>query len=253
VTFALPFDLSLAAALWIGFAIFGASVVRGYSGFGFAALSITAAGLVTDPVNLIPVILIADILLTAQQWPDIRRDVDWRRVGALAAGCVIGAPVGVAVIAQVGPDTARLLISGFILAMCGILWRGWQLRHPPGDLAHGGTGILSGLANGAAVGGLPVAAFFAAQQIPAARFRATLIAYFALMDLMTVPLMIWQGMVTGPTLIATALLLPIMAIGIALGSRQFRRANPAGFRRFAILLLAGLAVAGLIRGLLSSG
>jgi uncharacterized membrane protein YfcA len=245
----IPFDLSPAAALWMASASLGAAFVRGYSGFGFAALMIAAAGLVTNPLHFVPVVLLADVVLSAQQARDIRRHVDWRRVAALFAGCLAGVPIGVWALTRTDPDTARAAISLYILAMCALLVTGWTLRRAAGDAAHVGTGVISGIANGAAVGGLPVAAFFAAQPIPAAIFRATLIAYFTLLDLWTLPLLWAQGLITRDTLVAAALCLPLMILGVHLGSRRFVRAAPEGFRRFAILLLAALAVLGLVRSL----
>jgi uncharacterized membrane protein YfcA len=245
----IPFDLPPAAALWIAAASLGAAFVRGYSGFGFAALLIAAAGLVTNPLHFVPVVLLADVVLSAQQARDIRRHVDWRRVATLFAGCLAGVPIGVWALARTTPDTARAAISLYILAMCALLVTGWTLRRSAGDAAHVGTGVISGIANGAAVGGLPVAAFFAAQPIPAAIFRATLIAYFTLLDLWTLPLLWAQGLITRDTLVATTLCLPLMILGVHLGSRRFLSAAPEGFRRFAILLLAALAVLGLLRSL----
>jgi uncharacterized membrane protein YfcA len=245
----IPFDLSPLAALWMAAAILGAAFVRGYSGFGFAALIVAAAGLVTNPLNFVPVVLLADILLTAQQARGIRRDIDWRRVAALFAGCLAGVPLGVWALTRTDPDIARAAISVYILAMCAVLLAGWRLGRPASAAAHVATGVVSGIANGAAVGGLPVAAFFAAQPIPAATFRATLIAYFTLLDLWTIPLMWSQGFVTRDTLIATALGLPLMVAGVHLGSRRFLAAAPENFRRFAILLLATLATLGLLRSL----
>jgi len=245
----IPFDLSPAAALWIAAASLGAAFVRGYSGFGFAALIIAAAGLVTNPLHFVPVVLLADLVLTAQQARDIRRHIDWRRVATLFAGCLAGVPIGVWALVRTDPDTARAAISLYILAMCALLFTGWTWRRPAGDAAHVGTGVISGIANGAAVGGLPVAAFFAAQAIPAATFRATLIAYFTLLDLWTIPLLWAQGLITRDTLVATALGLPLMIVGVHFGSRRFISAAPEGFRRFAILLLVALAVLGLLRSL----
>jgi uncharacterized membrane protein YfcA len=245
----IPFDLSPPAALWMGLAILGAAFVRGYSGFGFAALIVAAAGLVTNPLHFVPVVLLADILLTAQQARDIRRHVAWRRVATLFAGCLVGVPLGVWALTRTDPDTARAAISLYILAMCALLLTGWTMRRPAGDGAHVATGVISGIANGAAVGGLPVAAFFAAQPIAAATFRATLIAYFTLLDLWTIPLLWAQGLITRDTLLATALGLPLMMLGVHLGSRRFLSAAPDNFRRFAILLLALLATLGLVRSL----
>ncbi len=246
----IPFDLSPLAALWMAMAILGAAFVRGYSGFGFAALIVAAASLVTNPLHFVPVVLLADIILTAQQARSIRAHVDWRRVAALFAGCLVGVPLGVWALTKADPDTARAAISLYILVMCAALLAGFRLARPAGHAAHVVTGIVSGVANGAAVGGLPVAAFFAAQPIPAAAFRATLIAYFTLLDLWTIPLMWSQGLISRDTLLATALGLPLMVAGVHAGSRHFLSAAPENFRRFAILLLATLATLGLLRSLL---
>ena len=59
----------------------------------------------------------------------------------------------------------------------------------PAARRRGAYGDRHGQANGAAVGGLPVAAFFAAQTMSAATFRDTLIACFTLLDLWTLPVM----------------------------------------------------------------
>lgn len=236
------FGLGPGALLWIGLVILGAAFVRGYSGFGFAALAVTGASLVTDPMHLVPVVVIADILLTAQQARGIRAHVQWWRVGWLFAGCLLGVPLSVWALAAIGPDRARLAIALYVLAMCALLLAGWKPGRATGPASHAATGLVSGLANGAAVGGLPVAVFFAAQPVSAAAFRATLIAYFTLLDLWTLPMMAQAGMIGRDTLLATALFLPPMVLGVWLGGRRFRAAAPAGFRRFAIGLLAALAV-----------
>ncbi len=245
----IPFGLSLGAALWLALALFVAAFVRGYSGFGFAALAVSGAGLVTNPLNVVPVVILSDIVLTAQQARGIRAAIDWPRVGYLLAGAVPGVPLGVWAMSVVPPDAARALISVYVLVMCAALWSGWQIRKT-GPAAHMGTGVVSGLANGAAVGGLPVAVFFAAQSLPAATFRATLIAYFTLLDLWTLPNIGLHGMITVSTAVATLIYLPVMVIGVWAGSRHFLSANPQNFRRFAILLLAVLATLGLGKSLL---
>ncbi|MGA0715217.1 MAG: TSUP family transporter [Gemmobacter sp.] len=244
----MPFGLAPWEAAFMAAALFAAAFVRGYSGFGFAALAVSSAALVTNPLHFVPVVLVADFAMTAQQARDIRPDIDWRRVGALGAGAVAGVPLGVWVLSSVGVDQVRLFLSLFILAMCALLLAGLALPRPAGMVAHGGVGVISGIANGAAVGGLPVAVFFAAQPIAPAVFRATLIAYFTLLDFLTVPALALAGFVTAETLLATALGAPFLAAGIWAGGKAFRRGNPQGFRRFAIGVLAVLALIGLWRG-----
>jgi uncharacterized protein len=244
----LPFDLGPSAALWLALVCLGAGYVRGYSGFGFAALVVTGASLVTDPLRFVPVVILGDIALTAQQVRGIRRDVDWRRAAGLFVGCVATVPVSVWVLTTVGVDAARAVISGYVLGMCALLLAGVRLR-AAGDSGNVGVGLVSGLANGAAVGGLPVAVYFAAMDVPAVTFRATLIAYFTMLDLWTLPILAHAGVFTRDTLIAFAIFFPLMSLGVWAGSRHFIAANPQGFRRFAIGLLATLALAGLTRSI----
>lgn len=245
----LPFDLGPGAMAWLALVCLVAGYVRGYSGFGFAAIVVTGAGLVADPMLLAPVVILSDLLLTGQQVRGIRGAIDWRRVAGLFAGCLVGVPLSVWALAAVGVDAARAAISAFVLAMCALMALGWRLRRQ-GDGANAGVGLISGLANGAAVGGLPVAAYFAAQGLAPAAFRATVIAYFCALDLWTLPVMGQAGLVTGQTVLAAVWLFPAMSLGVWAGGRRFIATPPEDFRRFAIVLMAALALAGLLRSAL---
>ena len=145
---------------------------------------------------------------------------------------------------------ARAVISAYVLLMCIVLLAGWRLAAEVKGAPNGLAGVISGLANAPGMGGLPVAAFFAAQPMPAAVFRATLIAYFPLLDLYSAPLYWLAGLVTWDTLWASLLALPVTLVGNWLGGRHFFGTDPQDFRRFAILLLAGLAVLGLGKALI---
>ncbi|WP_343081796.1 sulfite exporter TauE/SafE family protein [Ostreiculturibacter nitratireducens] len=246
----LPFDLSAGAAAILAGIVLLAAFVRGYSGFGFPALVVTSSSLITDPRHMIPVVIISDLVMTVQQWPSIRRHIDWRRALWLSVGAIAGVPLGLWALAGVGADAARALIAGFVLCMCLLLLSGWYLRRRPGDAGHAGAGLVSGIANAAAVGGLPVVVFFAAQGIGAAAFRATLVAYFTFLDIWTVPLMNAAGMVGRDTFIAAALTVPLILVGARAGGKHFLRTSPESFRRFAILLLTCIATLALGKSIL---
>ncbi len=243
----LPFDLSVGAAVFMAVAFAAAAFVRGYSGFGFSALVVTAGSLVTNPLYFVAVVMFCEFTMTFQQWRGVWRDVDWRRVTALMIGALVGVPVGLWVITQVPVDTARAVVAGYVLVMCGVLSFGWRIRRSMGFGADTGVGTFAGLANAVGMAGLPVATYFTAQGMGAATFRATLIAYFAILDAFTAPLMWWHGLVTWDTAIVVLASLPIIAIGIWAGGRHFLNTDPQDFRRFAILLLATLAGLGLIK------
>ncbi|MEZ5755678.1 MAG: sulfite exporter TauE/SafE family protein [Paracoccaceae bacterium] len=246
----MPFDLSLAGTVWMAVAVLGAAFIRGYSGFGYSAMVIAASSLVMNPLNMVAVVVILETAMSVQAARGISRDVDWRRVGFLLAGAAVGLPLGLWLLTGISEDAARAVISGYVLVMCGVLLAGWRLAGEARGISNLGMGVVSGLANAPGMGGLPIAAFFAAQPMRAAVFRATLIAYFPLLDLYSAPLYWWAGLVSWDTLWASLIALPLTFLGNWLGGRHFLNTDPQDFRRFAILLLAGLAGMGLVKAVL---
>lgn len=246
----LPFDLGPGGAVWMAVAILGAAYIRGYSGFGYSAIVIAASGLVTNPLNFVAVVVILESAMSLQAWKGAGKAVDWRRVWLLLAGAAVGLPLGLWALTAISENAARAVISGYILLMCGVLLAGWRLGAEVRGKANLAAGLVSGLANAPGMGGLPVAAFFAAQPMPAAVFRATLIAYFPLLDLYSAPLYFWAGLVSWDTFWAALWALPLTFLGNWMGGRHFFGSDPQDFRRFSILLLAALAALGLGKALL---
>lgn len=247
---ALPFGLSPAAAAFLATAVFAAAFVRGYSGFGFSALVVAAAALVANPLQFVAVATVWEMLMSVQAWRGVWRDVDWQRVGLLSGGAAIGLPLGLWALTSVAEDAARAAISAYVLLMCAVLIAGWRMRGEAGRGATAAVGVVSGVANAPGMGGLPVAAFFAAQPMRAQVFRATLVAYFPLLDLYSAPLYWWHGLITWGTGVAVVAGLPLVLAGNWLGGRHFFHTDPQEFRRFAILLLAALSALGLLKSVM---
>ena len=246
----MPFDLGPAALAWMAVAILVSAFVRGYSGFGFSAMVIAASSLVTNPLNFVAMVVILETAMSLQAAKGAGPDIDWRRVWWLMAGAAVGLPLGLWLLTGVSEDTARAVISAYVLVMCAVLLIGWRLQGEVRGPVNAVAGLVSGLANAPGMGGLPIAAFFAAQPMQAAVFRATLIAYFPLLDLYSAPLYWYAGLVTWDTIWASLIALPLTALGNWLGGRHFLHTDPKDFRRFAIVLLAGLAVMGLLKAIL---
>ncbi len=231
-------------------ALVGAAYVRGYSGFGFSAIFISAASLITNPLPLIPVVFASEIAMTAFQARGIRGHIDWRRVFSLLGGAAVVLPFSVAAMLAFGAEMARLAVSAIVLAMSLILLSGWTLTRVIGAQGHVGIGAVSGLFNSVGIGGLPVAAFMTAQPMAPATFRATMIVYLTGLDLITLPFLWHGGLITSETVIAAFCAFPLLGAGVWLGSRRFSSASPSTFRRFAVILLLILSCLGLVRAVL---
>jgi hypothetical protein len=79
--------------------------------------------------------------------------------------------------------------------------------------------------------------------------RASVIAYFFLLDLTGLLFLTREGLVGRESLSLAAVCLPVLAAGMWLGGRHFLGATPSGFRRATLVLLVLLALLGIVRAL----
>jgi uncharacterized protein len=246
----LPFDLSLTAAIIMVAVIFVSAFVRGYSGFGYPVMVIAAGGLFTNPLPLVPLAIIGDLVLCVQHGRAARPDVHWPTVARLAAGAVLGLLPGVWVLRMIDADTARIVISSLILLASLVMLSGWILPRGAGASATLGMGAVSGLAAPAGVAGPPAVMVVAALGFPPLVFRATLLAYFVILDTLSLG-QFWLAGRIGADVLWTALAsVPLVVIGSALGAKRVMRADPVVFRRITVIVLMVMAAIGLVRALL---
>ena len=241
-------SLSWGGLLYLAVVLALASFARGYAGFGAPALLITGGSLVASPHVLVPVILLLDTIGGCGQLRGVLANVQWRRVGLLLLGSAAGTPLGVAALHLIDPDTARIVLAVYVMAVCLAMLRGWRLARPVGDVGLGLLGFACGFVTGViAMGGLVVVAFLTADGTRPAALRATLIAYFLPLGGYAVALFATQGRFGNDGAMVTLLALPILATGVWLGGRHFLSASPEQFRRFTLGLLMVLAVAAFVR------
>lgn len=223
--------------------VFGAAIVRGYSGFGFSLLAVTSLSLVFRPAEIIPAIFLLEIVASFHLLPGLWRDIDWRSIGILLVGCVVATPFGVFLLSRAPAELLQLGLSVFVLIAVILMWRGFALRRVPGPAATLATGAASGLANGAiGIGGPPVILFYFGSPAGAAVSRASIVAYFLGTDLIGLVFQAREGLVTAQTIILAGLFLPALVAGVWLGARSFKTTNPAAFRRWILILLTVMAV-----------
>jgi hypothetical protein len=233
--------------IWVGAygvaCIFGAAVVRGYSGFGFSLLAITALSLALPPAEIVPAIFMLEIAASLHLLPGIWRDIHWRAIGLLLLGCVVATPLGVQLLANLPAAPLRIALSVFVVVAVAFLWRGFALKSMPGRAVTLATGAASGFFNGAfGIGGPPAILFFFSAPASAAVGRASIIAYFLGTDLIGLAFMAEAELTTRETLWRFLTFLPPLFAGVWLGARSFRHADAAGFRRWVLRLLLLLAL-----------
>ena len=229
--------------------VFGAAIVRGYSGFGFSLLAITALSLALPPAEIVPSIFMLEIAASLHLLPGIWRDIHWRSIGLLLLGCAVATPIGVQLLAHVPAAPMRIAISLFVIVVVALLWRGFALKTMPGLAATVATGAASGLFNGAfGIGGPPVILFFFSSPAGVAVGRASVIAYFLGTDTIGLAFLTQAELTTWATLWRFLTFLPPLLAGVWLGARGFKHADPEGFRRWVLRILVLLAALTAVQG-----
>jgi uncharacterized membrane protein YfcA len=223
--------------------VFGAAVVRGYGGFGFAMFAIVPLSLVLPPTQIIPSIFIMDIAAGLHLLPGVWRDIHWRALLWLTVGCLVGTPVGVYALAHMPAAPLTLALAVFVLAAALLLARGYALKSFPGPAATFATGTASGLCGGGfGMSGPPVVLFFFSSPAGAAAGRASLIAFFLITDATGLVFLSWDGLLSAASVWHALLLMPALVAGVWVGNRGFVKADVANFRRWVLRLLMLLAL-----------
>ena len=223
--------------------IFLAAIVRGFSGFGFSLLTITALSLFYPPAEIIPSIFMLELAASANLLPSIWKDIHWKSLGPLTLGCLIATPIGVWALANFPAAPMQIALSIFVLGATFLMWRGYALKTMPGPFASTLAGAASGLSNGAfGIGGPPVILFYFASPAGNLAGRASLVAFFLATDVIGLVNQSVQGLITWATVVQAAVYLPALLAGVWIGARSFKDTDPETFRKYVLGILAVLAV-----------
>jgi len=233
-------------------AIFLAAIVRGFSGFGFSLLSITAIALILPVKQIVPSIFLLEIAASINLLPGIWREIHWGSLLWLMVGYVIGLPFGGYALAHAPEAPAQIVLGVFVIGTAILMLRGFHLAQTPAAPASTATGVASGVLNGAfGIGGPPVVLFYFSTPGAAAIGRASIIFFFLFTDLLGIGYFATQGIVTTQSFVQAAVWLPALLVGVWLGAHGFRRLNEQVFRRWVLVILIALALVGIGKGALT--
>lgn len=171
----------------IGAVTVGAAAFRGVTGFGYALVAALGFAGLFAPTQMVPFIIINDLVLTGFTIIDRGRSpIDWPVTRIIVAAGLVGTLCGSFLAAHLDGDLARVLISAtIVLAACTAL-----IHQPPAWLAHKGLGVLLAFVTGIllsafAVGGPLIAAWLLAGGVKRDYMRGSLAVYFGVCDLFT--------------------------------------------------------------------
>jgi uncharacterized protein len=228
-----------------------ASVLRGFTGFGFGLAAVPVLSLALPPAEVVPLVVTLQVIVGGAGMRAAWKQCDWRSVGLLLPGLVVGVPIGLLILTEIPANLVRLTIGGIIAVSVWLIHRGMRLPPNPSRPISFAIGLTSGVINGlASMGGPPVIVYLLAVGHTAARMRATSIIYFMLAGCVSLIPMMLRGLITRDVLIWSAASLPALFGGSMIGTWVFFRAHARHHRIVALVTLSILSALLIIRALL---
>tara|TARA_E500000178_G_C16917545_1_gene705615 strand:- start:349 stop:849 length:501 start_codon:yes stop_codon:yes gene_type:complete len=153
-------NLSLLDYILLIFVIFVASIIRGFNGFGFSATSISGFSFILPAIQIVPIILVLEVIISIFMIPYIKNKIDWNFVFKILIGIIIGSPIGLFLLKYLSSEITHLLICVIIITFSILLMRGYSNQKLNNNFAKISTGFVAGTINGLSLlGGMPVALF----------------------------------------------------------------------------------------------
>lgn len=224
--------------------VFLAAMLQGLSGFGFNMLAVPALILVFSPQVVVPGVILTYVPLGIAQVCLLRRDVDVRLWAALVCGAAIALPLGALILRDTDALAMKRGIGAMMIGLALLLQVRPGMPFRRDRLWRFLGGIVSGvLASSTGVSGPPLVLLGLKQQWPYRTFRATLIAYFLAVSLLSLPLHYRLNLVTHDTVQFALAGFPGLAAGFVAGNYLRRWVDGRRFRWLSLgmVICGGLA------------
>ncbi|MFH1034085.1 MAG: sulfite exporter TauE/SafE family protein [Pseudomonadota bacterium] len=227
--------------------LFLSAFTFGFSGFGFALVSVPLLALVM-PIKTAVAFQFpyATILVLYHAW-HYRRHVEHRELWPIVLGSALGMPIGLWLLYQAPEMLLKRALALFIvLAIAGTaLPAGRRLARLHAGKAWWGAlwGLVSGWFQGAySTGGPPAVIYVMSLDPSPAKAMGFLGSYFSFLYLVMAGLYAASGLLSWPLLKTSALYAPVVLAGTVLGHLALGRMGGRAYRQGVNLLLVITAV-----------
>jgi uncharacterized membrane protein YfcA len=230
--------------------MFLAGIVQGFAGFGFSLVSVPILIIFLPAQLVIPSLIIPGLALNIAVLFEVHPHLDMKRIWPLIVTAFIGIPIGAHILKTIDVSVLKIFVGMFIIVTATLLYIGWRRPLKKEWKAFLPIGFISGILQGAiTTSGPPVILFLTNQGDGKNRFRASLVFYFLILNILTIPTFILNGLFTREVIIFSFEIVPALVSGALLGMWLARRVHDSIWRRIALGLVALSGLMGLFSGL----
>lgn len=231
--FAVPLDHALLVAFSVGLA----SLIRAFTGFGFAMLVVPAFSLFLSPGDAVVLSAVLAFLLGVISYRSWWGHVPLAPAKTMLLGAAVGTVVGVWFLASLSVSEFQLWIGMSVVVASLVLSQFVPSERASSGPASLGAGVASGLMNGAfAIPGPPVILFVVATMSEPTRSRAFLMMFFWCSSIVSLAMFAVAGLVTARPFQLLWVALPTIWVGNQIGNWAFERYSGEAYRPFVVCL-----------------
>ena len=244
-------ELDLVEFIFLASVILLASFVRGFSGFGFSASSVSLLSFIIPPKEIVPIILLLEIVASFFMIPSIWNKINWKFVTYLMVGVVFGTPLGVSLLANLEPKIMHLVISLTVLIFAYLLLKGYKNEKLNHNVSKFFVGGVAGTVNGfGTLAGLPIALYLLIIAAEPAVIRASLAALFFFTDGYALFLGYFNEIINIKVIYRSLPLFLVIPIGVFLGTKFFKESSKANYKKYVLYFLIVISILGLGKSIL---
>ena len=228
-------------------AVFIAGLVRGFAGFALSAIVVASMAGILPTVELIPMSYLLEGIASLVMLRGGVRDADMSIVWVLAIGSAIGVPIGLLATTTLPVETTRIV--ALVLILCLAIMQLFKITPSFVGTRAGlyGTGLFAGIATGlASVGGMVVALYVLASKSDPRSMRGALVMFLFVGMFTSLVWHLSYGILDMRAVMRGVVFAPVLLIGVFIGANLFRPSLQGFYKRFCLVLLMCLSVAGLI-------
>jgi uncharacterized membrane protein YfcA len=223
--------------------IFAASFTQGFSGFGFALVSIPLLSLVVDIKYAIPLGALCGLVVNIVLAVKLKDHIKYFELKNIIMGSVIGIPIGVFVLSYADQYLLKMILGIFVLIF--VIITVTEVIKPKNISSKWGylAGLLSGLFGGAFnTNGPPVLIYFYLRGWDKLKFKGQITGFFIITSTIIVISHFAAGITTTKIFIDFLYLLPAVLIGIFLGTKLFNKVSTEIFNKIVMFFLFAVAI-----------
>jgi len=225
--------------LFIALIFLGAGFAQGLSGFGSALLAMPLLTLFIKVKTAVPLCMLNGVIITLFLSLQLKRHMDWQKIGPLLTGCLPGIWVGVFFLLHTRDGIMKLLLGVMLIsyALYSLTFR------PPSQKIHAfWPSYLAGFATGVisasfSAGGPPTVIYATLTDWSKDDIKATLSGFFFVTGLFAAVAHFMSGLITGEVLHYFSVSLVFVLLGVYLGSICYGRIKKDTFIKIMLIIL----------------